>query len=67
MRAVLVLSACFDSPAALDTVRALPGTVLGRPDLDITRKAVTNLPYASMAARVRRGAQGLGADAEKLR
>jgi hypothetical protein len=59
MCAVLVLSACFDSPVALDAVRALRGTVLGGPDLDITRKAVTNLPYASMAARVGRGTQGL--------
>lgn len=59
MCGVLVLSACLDNPVALDAVRALRGTVMGGPDLDVTRTAVTNLPYASMAARVGRGPQGL--------
>jgi hypothetical protein len=57
--AVLVLSACLENSTALDAVRALQGTVLGGADLAITREAVTNLPYASMSARVGRGIQGL--------
>ena len=57
--AVLFLSACTGSSTALDAVLSLQGTVLGGADLAITREAVTNVPYASMSARVGRGIEGL--------
>jgi hypothetical protein len=57
--ASLALTACIESPVALNVVRSMRTTVLGFPDLDITRETVAKLPYASLAARVGRGPPGL--------
>jgi hypothetical protein len=55
----LVLAGCGENKLARTVVDAYQLTVVGHPDVPISRSQVTNLPYASIAAKIGKGPRSL--------
>ncbi len=56
---LVALTACGQSPLGANIVRAIQYSVAGQPDAPITRELVSNLPYASVAAKIGKGPRSL--------
>jgi hypothetical protein len=55
----LALAGCGESKLARTVVDAYQVAIVGRPDVPISRSTVTNLPYASIAAKIGKGPRSL--------
>ena len=55
----LALAGCGESKLARTIVDAYQLAIVGRPDVPINRSTVTNLPYASIAAKIGKGPKSL--------
>jgi hypothetical protein len=57
--AAFLLAGCADVPVLANAVDALRFAVIGAPDPPMERAAITKLPYASMSAKIGKGARGM--------
>jgi hypothetical protein len=55
----LALAGCGESKLARTVIDAYQLAIVGRPDVPISRSTVTNLPYASIAAKIGKGPKSL--------
>jgi len=57
--ASLLLSGCANSPSVFNALKAARYTFSGLPDKPVTRKQVSNIPYATISAKIGRGPRSI--------